>query len=98
MLGTPAGTAVSLGRACTSGMTSPPPAVTPAAQCSSVDAQERCTFSTAAAGNPFARPRSDAAAAPKATYCAAPRPYGAGVHEASPEEKTVDLTGDDDVM
>jgi hypothetical protein len=91
MLGTPAGTAVSSGRACASSMTSPPPA-------GAVDAQERCTFSTTAAGNPFARHRSDAAGAPKATYSAALRPYGAGVHEASAEEKTVDLTGDDDVM
>jgi hypothetical protein len=98
MLGTPAGTAVSSGRACMSSMTSPPPAVAPAAQCSSVGAQERCTFSTAAAGNPFARPRSDAAAAPKVAYNAAPREYGVVVHEASLEEKTVDLTGDDDVM
>jgi hypothetical protein len=89
-------------------MTSPPPAAAPAVQSTFVAAQEHETtcprddFSTAAAGNPFACPRSDAPAEPRAaspgTYNAAPRDYGVGAHDASPEEKTVDLTGDDDLM
>jgi hypothetical protein len=90
-------------------MSSPTPAAARAVQSTFVAAQEHETtcprddFSTTtAAGNPFACPRSDATAEPRAaspgTYNAAPRNYGAGAHEASPEEKTVDLTGDDNFM